>query len=303
MSLLAAYVTNLEAFLLEYNGEFYSIVKNFKVTLDARKLAGYTNFYGFGNETKRDEQLDKGDYYRFRPNIVEVASAFEYYLSQPSKIWAGLSFYHTDIRYEQNSFLEDQQLTNPDDESYLGVEVGYQLDTRDQEAAPLKGAYINFRSLNYPLLRKVDGGFYKLIFDTRGYLNTEFITTSTIAFRANAEKIWGDFPLAESAFLGGLRNLRGFVRQRFAGDALLYAAIELRSYLFPLRVIIPGRFGFTAFGETGRVFYKDEESKKWHPTYGGGLWTSFLHRTLIANITLAQSPEDFIWYFSTNFMF
>jgi hypothetical protein len=303
MSLLAAYVTNLKAFLLEYNGEFYTLVKNFKVTLDARELTGYTNFYGFGNETKRDAQLDKADYYRFRPNIVKIASAFEYHLSQPAKIWAGLSYYHTDIQYERNLFLDNQELTNPDDESYLGINVGYQLDTRDQVAAPLKGIYIDFRSMNYPLLRKINKGFNKLLFDARGYVSTEFITTSTIAMRVNAEKIWGDFPIVESAYLGGVKNLRGYVRQRFSGDALLYAAMELRSYLFPLKVIIPGRFGFTAFGETGRVFYQDEDSKKWHPTYGGGIWGLFLHRTVIANITLARSAEDFIWYFSTKFMF
>jgi hemolysin activation/secretion protein len=153
------------------------------------------------------------------------------------------------------------------------------------------------------LLGQSTRGFYKFIFDTRGYLNTRFITLSTIALRFNAEKIWGAYPLSESSFLGGVRNLRGFVHQRYAGDALLFGALELRSYLFPLKIIIPGRFGFTAFTETGRVYYSGEKSKKWHPAYGGGLWMSYLDRTFIANLTLAHSSEDFIWYISTDFMF
>jgi outer membrane protein assembly factor BamA len=195
------------------------------------------------------------------------------------------------------------EFTNPNDESYLGIKIGLNYDSRDREKAPHKGIYIDFQSLNYPLLRKRSDGFYKIIFDTRAYINTQFITSSTMALRFSAEKIWGAFPVTESAFLGGVRNLRGFTRQRYAGDALLYSAIELRSYLFPLKIIIPGRFGFTAFTETGRVYYSGEKSKKWHPAYGGGAWMSFLDHTFIANLSLANSSEDFIWYLTTDFMF
>ena len=104
-------------------------------------------------------------------------------------------------------------------------------------------------------------------------------------------------------FLGGRPNLLGFERNRFAGDALLFGAISLRSYLFPMKILIPARFGFSLFAESGRVFYKGDASKKWHPSFGGGAWLAFLNRTLTLNLTVAQSSEDTILYFTTNFMF
>jgi outer membrane translocation and assembly module TamA len=129
------------------------------------------------------------------------------------------------------------------------------------------------------------------------------LTTSSIGVRINAEKLWGEYQLHESAFLGGQKNLRGFIRERFAGDALLYGGIELRSYLFQVKILIPARFGFNAFIESGRVFFSGDISKKWHTSYGGGLWTSFLDRIFTLNATLAKSDEDIQFYLTTGFMF
>jgi outer membrane protein assembly factor BamA len=303
MSLLAAYVTNLKALMINFNGQFYSFIKNTKVTLDIKQIAGHTNFYGFGNETNIDVDLEDADYYQVRPNLEDVAAALEFQLSPVTKIWTGISFYHQDINYKENSILNQEQLKIYEDESYLGANFGFQLDTRDYETAPSKGLFLDIRNHNYRMLISKGKGFNKLAFDARAYLKSNILTTSTFALRGNAEKMWGDFPITDAAFLGGKRNLRGFVRERFAGNALLYGGLELRSYLFPLKVIIPGRFGFTAFAETGRVFQSGEESDKWHPSYGGGAWMSFLGRTLIANLTIAKSHEDLLLYITTDFMF
>ena len=106
-----------------------------------------------------------------------------------------------------------------------------------------------------------------------------------------------------STFLGGRPNLLGYERGRFSGDASLFGAVALRSYLFPIKILIPARAGFSAFAESGRVFYKGENSDKWHPSYGGGAWISCLNRGLTLNLTVAKSAEDTILYFTTGFMF
>jgi hemolysin activation/secretion protein len=139
--------------------------------------------------------------------------------------------------------------------------------------------------------------------DLRTYLYNDRLTTSSLAFRFIGENLWGKYPLHESAFLGGQKNLRGFSRERFSGDALIFGGLELRSYLFPIRIIFPAQFGFTAFAETGRVFYEGEKSTMWHPSYGGGLWISFLNRLFIAHLTGAISREDVQIYITTGFMF
>ena len=142
-----------------------------------------------------------------------------------------------------------------------------------------------------------------MIFDARAYIHTEFITTSSFAFRILGEKLWGNYPLHMSAFLGGRPNLLGYERQRFAGDALAYGAVGFRSYLFPLKILVPARFGFSLFAESGRVFYKEEESNKWHPSSGGGFWLSFLNRQLTISLAMANSSEGAVIYFTTGFLF
>ncbi|MCH9030623.1 MAG: hypothetical protein IH819_13710 [Bacteroidetes bacterium] len=59
---------------------------------------------------------------------------------------------------------------------------------------------------------------------------------------------------------------------------------------------LPGEFGIHFFGETGRVFVDGENSSKWHPGYGGGVWLSLISRSFNTSFTLAVSPEDTAFY-------
>jgi len=42
----------------------------------------------------------------------------------------------------------------------------------------------------------------------------------------------------------------------------------------------------------GRVFVRNELSKKWHPSYGFGSWFSILDRKLVVSGSIGFSPED-----------
>jgi hemolysin activation/secretion protein len=137
----------------------------------------------------------------------------------------------------------------------------------------------------------------------RSYHTANFITDATLALRAGGEKIFGTYPFFKSAFLGGGDNLRGYNRERFSGDASLFGQAELRFYLTDLKLIINGRFGFFGFAETGRVYIENDNSEKWHSSYGGGLWVSYLNRAVNLNLALANSEETLIFYFLTRFMF
>ena len=62
---------------------------------------------------------------------------------------------------------------------------------------------------------------------------------------------------------------------------------------------MPGKFGIHNFVETGRVF--DEiysNSTKWHPSYGAGIWMSFVDDAVSASFTFATSTESSNYYFS-----
>jgi len=77
----------------------------------------------------------------------------------------------------------------------------------------------------------------------------------------------------------------------------------LRFFLSELTLLIRGKFGLFGFAETGRVFTRHDNSKKWHPSYGGGIWLSYLDRLLNFNFAVASSEETYVLYFLSRFMF
>jgi hypothetical protein len=112
----------------------------------------------------------------------------------------------------------------------------------------------------------------------------------TLALRAGGEKVWGDFPYHEGAFLGGSGDLRGFPEERYLGEASLFLGGDLRFHLGTLPAILPGSFGGMVSSETGRVWFDGEDSDRWHGTYGGGLWVSLIDSFTIT-VSLARSDE------------
>jgi len=303
MSLLLAYITNIETFLLDYKGEFNTLIKPLRTKVDIRRLTANLNFYGFGNETTINQSLEDLDLYQMRPDLFDINLSFEFLFSKEHYVWAGVTYDNSEVKFDPGTILDTLNIENAEHRSQIGLNFGYRFDTRDHELTPLKGVFIDFKSLNYPGFLHRENKYNKMIFDARAYIHTEFITTSSFAFRILGEKLWGNYPLHMSAFLGGRPNLLGYERQRFAGDALAYGAVGFRSYLFPLKILVPARFGFSLFAESGRVFYKEEESNKWHPSSGGGFWLSFLNRQLTISLAMANSSEGAVTYFTTGFLF
>lgn len=303
MSLFLAYITNIKTFVLDYKGEFNTLIKPLRTKLNIRKLTGHLSFYGFGNETTINENLEDRNFYLIRPDLFDINLSFDFLFSEKHYVWVGATYDNSEVKFDPNTILDTLNLESAEQRYQLGLNFGYTLDTRDHELTPLKGVYIDFKSLNYPGFLQRDNKYNKMTLDARAYIHSEFITTSSIAFRLMGEKLWGNYPLHMTALLGGRANLLGYERQRFSGDALAFGAVGLRSYLFPLKVLVPARFGFSLFAESGRVFYKDEDSKKWHPSAGGGLWLSFLDRQLTLALAVANSSEETIIYFTTGFLF
>ncbi len=144
--------------------------------------------------------------------------------------------------------------------------------------------------------------FGKVSGDVRAYLG--YKQNISLGVRLWGEKVFGDFPFFESAFLGGSRLLRGFAAERFAGDGALLGSAELRLKLFDMNLLLPETVGIFTFAETGRVFVDGENSNLWHTGYGGGLFMFLLNRDITFRFTVARSKErEKVFYFGTGFTF
>jgi outer membrane protein assembly factor BamA len=98
--------------------------------------------------------------------------------------------------------------------------------------------------------------------------------------------------------LGQNNVLRGFRKNRFSGHTVAYGSLELRIKLFESQsYLFPGQVGVIAFNDIGRVWYKDEHSRKWHNVIGGGLYYNPFN-LIIVSATVGVSTEETVFNFS-----
>ena len=155
----------------------------------------------------------------------------------------------------------------------------------------------------YPTLFDVDRGvFGELHGEAAAYLSPEG-GNPTLAVRVGGKKVWGVFPFAESAFVGGSRNVRGLREQRYAGDASIYASAELRVFLLRTLVLAPADVGLFALADIGRVYSDGESSSKLRNGVGGGIWLAPVRRSSTVQFSLARSEGRTGFYLGVGFAF
>jgi hemolysin activation/secretion protein len=111
------------------------------------------------------------------------------------------------------------------------------------------------------------GGALYIPFDVTGSI--------VLATHVQADKILGEYEFFHALTLGGPDKLRGFKRDRFAGDARFYHSTDLRIKLFQNRGVVPFSLGVYGAVDYGRVWYEGDEGdadKKWHTAFGGGIY-------------------------------
>jgi len=304
MELNGAYATNLKSYMLIFNGDFYSLINGVRVLLYMGKTQlSINDFYGFGNETVFDKELDRNRYYDVSQDLFIVKPTFEFKTSNLFSFSLGTSYRYSDVTSDANTFMNRYRFYGYGNFSFLGFHSTLKYDSRDNYIYPFKGLYAELYGDYYPKLLNNDYQFGKAGIDLRTYLTTDAISRMTLALRTAGEKVWGTFPFYEAAFIGGSNSLRGFNNCRFGGDASLIGQAELRMKIGTLNFIIPGELGFSLFGETGRVFLKGEDSKRWHYSYGGGVWMSYLARMFNAGCDIGHSKDGFTFYLTTGFSF
>ena len=67
---------------------------------------------------------------------------------------------------------------------------------------------------------------------------------------------------------------------------------EIRSVIMKNKIFFKGDVGLNLFAETGRVFTENLSSSYWHPSFGGGIWASFLEREIVFAISYAKSVDE-----------
>ncbi len=301
MSLLGSYAFGAKSYSIKYTGDSYSIIKGARIFLDVQKTElGITRFFGLGNETGLNKDLDNNGYYKVGQELIYISPNFEFPVQKKIKFSFSPFYKYSDVSYNQNTFLGQIPSTyGIGGIKFAGIKSSLKYDSRDNEQEPYKGIFAQVLGGYTPNIFKNNFGFSKAGFDIRAYASTDTVRGITFAIRTAGGKVWGTFPFYESMFLGGENSLKGYSRERFAGDGVLLAQSEVRFRLFRTNIILPGTLGVSFFGGAGRVFLNSETSKKWHNSYGGSLWMTYLNRLFNLGFTVAKSDEGFKFFVGT----
>lgn len=301
------YALNHKAYQIKYQGIFNSVFLNKDILFNAEFVnPTLNNFFGFGNTSVINTSLPV-EYYRVRYKYVQADLLVRKRLNNFLDVSIGPSYYHYWNKYEDNKtrILGNPALIGLDSASvytvkdYLGGKLKIDINYVNNELLPTRGIqwYSELSSL-YGLNNK-SKNLTRFTTDMAVYASLSEERKLVGIFRFGAGHIFSkNFEYFQALNLGANNFVRGFRKNRFTGSSLVYASSELRVKLFKSEYyLLPGDVGVIGFYDVGRVWMPNESSKKWHKSYGGGLYYSPFN-IVIVSATVGISDEDKLFNFS-----
>ena len=258
-----------------------------------------TRYYGQGNETVR---LRNGVPFRVENTQYRLDAALAFPIGR-GEVRVGPTMQFTSTSGDPESLIMHEAPYGSGDFGQVGGQAYASLDTRDNPGAPRRGLRLLAAGSVFPGLWSVNRTFGEVHGEAATYLGMPVPLAPVLALRVGGQKVWGDHPWFESAFLGGADNLRGFDQQRFAGDASAWGNAELRLRLGGIKLIIPGSIGIHGLADVGRVWASGETSDRWHHAVGGGIWFSLDGPVTTLSLSIAHSDERTGFYARAGFAF
>ena len=278
--LKAAYLFATYGFDFQYKGEFAQVIGKWNLLLNGRFTSeNFTqNFFGFGNETENIDDVLGMDYNRVRTGLWKLAAGVVkngFYGSRLaiSGIVEGIEVEPSPDRFISDYFREDSSLFD-EHVNFASLDVVYSYINNDNDANPTRG--MSF---------VVNTGIKSNLADFKrsfGYINPslEFYNALTknrewvLRTQLQGQFNIGDaFEFYDAATLGANTGLRAYREQRFSGNSALAFGGDLRYSFKKLKTgLLPVQFGVFGGADVGRVWYAEEDSDKWHDSFGGGFW-------------------------------
>lgn len=307
--LIVGHALATNASFVRYKGDFRQILgrNSLRVNLDAFAPDNTRNFFGIGNETVFDRDVQRIRYYRTRYNILNGQVKLYRPLGAQLDGFAGLTAQYYDMNRDDNTgrLPTDYEAVLPDQEIFsskffAGGIAGLELDTRNNDFNTTRGLHWTTTVTG----ARQSGGdrSYGQLFSTATlYTSLRQDPGLVLVNRVGGGTTFGHPLFYQLLYLGGNQNLRGYRNFRFAGNQYFYHNIEARIKLFDFAsYLFPASVGITAFNDVGRVWARGEDSRKWHDGYGGGVYIIPADKVYF-NVTISRSTEGVLPYFSFDF--
>ncbi|MGA0555102.1 BamA/TamA family outer membrane protein [Larkinella sp. VNQ87] len=298
-----------DAFNFNYDGIFTDLIGKADLRLDADIQAPnyISNFFGLGNNSVFDKK--KGiPYYRTRFENIAFSALLQHHVGNTT-IYYGPAVESIEVEENSRRFINEYVQSLPDGQNlfkrrwYAGLKAGFLIDNRDDKVLPARGLVWRTELRAYNGISDFAKNLTRLQSDLAFYASFRLPATLTLATRVGGGHNFTDFEFFQANTLGGLTNLRGYRRTRFAGRSMLYNNTELRLKVASIRTyLFPAYLGIVGFNDVGRVWVKNETSRIWHHGYGGGIWLS-PYKQAVISFLYAMSEEENLPMVRVGFLF
>ncbi|HYV94534.1 MAG TPA: hypothetical protein VE978_22365 [Chitinophagales bacterium] len=250
-------------------------------------------FYGAGNESPKLPDKTR-DYYKSRFNGYDAFTGLQL-------VFCRRSSFNFTLYYKNNkpdTLSGDFQATpftffGEDDLNFFGANATIDLDFRDNPFAPKHGVRL-FARQSFNHFNETDNENF-----ANSEVSLEFYQTSrtfipiTLGIKGGAAHVTGDVPFYELNTVGRTTGLRGYERDRFAGNTTAYLDNQITVEFGRVNTAVaPLNVGVFGFYDVGRVWIPDEVSDTWHTGYGGGFYFKPLFDILTTKFSIAFSEEE-----------
>ncbi len=308
----AAYYFQTKGYDVTYTGEYMNALGNWnfliKGVYTSENFA--QNFFGLGNNTINDDDELGLDFNRVKIGTwaLGIGVLNKGYVGGEFSIKAnyeGIEVDDTPDRFITS--LPGLTTVDPDfyeRKFFANLEMQYKFESYDNAISPSRGMYFSLIGGARMNVNTTD--------NTYGYLNPKLTFYNAITknkklvLKTNvmAEVNIGDgFEFYQGATLGGVKGLRGFREERFTGESALAFGGDLRYSFNRFKTgLLPLQIGVFSGYDIGRVWYDEEDSDRWHDSYGGGLWINAVD-TIGGQLGLFGSDDGlrFTFGFGLNF--
>ena len=304
---------NREAYQLKYNVEFNHLIGKKDLVIRTGFFNPVLNsFYGLGNLSNND-QSHRYTFYHVRYKYIQGDVLLrKRYFNDFLHFYLGPSYFHywNQFADNKNKILSHPALIGLDSasiysgKSYVGGKFGIVWNNINHSLLPTRGVVWNTELTSMYGTNNNSHQITKLTSNFILYASLTDPAKVVAVFGLGAGHIFTDkYEYFQALSLGSNNFLRGFRKNRFSGQTLVYQTTELRVKLFEsASYILPGAVGLIGFNEVGRVWVKNENSHTWHDDFGGGIYYT-LYNLNIISATLAHSKEDNLFNFSISTKF
>ncbi len=291
-----------KAFQARYSGTFNDAWRHYDLLVDAGvKHPALQNFFGFGNETRRDTLLPLA-YYRVRYSYAaaDVLLRKRAVKNKLSIAFGPSVFYYWNnndrntgriLVYAGDYGLDSARIFSP--RFYGGGKLSVDFNSIDNLLLPSRGIHFHTDALaqtglneeTLPYIRaQGDFSIFSPLSDNKRFV---------IGLRGGGGHIFSDgFEYWQALTLGANNFLRGYRKDRFSGTSMAYGSAELRWRIARFHTrLLPGELGLVGFQDAGRVWLRGETSDKWHLAYGGGIYFTPFNSVLISVLGAVSEEE------------